>query len=80
MAQYSTRTTVRARGWSDALIKNVLGEPDLRTELEHSWGKSPTSLFAIARVCNTERTEHVRTQTENLRSCASRGRRRTQSA
>ena len=66
MAQYWTRTTVRARGWSDALIKDVLGEPDLRTDLEHSWGKSPASLFAIARVCDAERTEHVRTQTEKL--------------
>ena len=65
MAQFWTRKTIRGRGWSDALITEVLGEPDVYAQASTRW-KNPAGLFSITRVCDEERTPKVRERTQKL--------------
>ena len=52
--EFLTKTGVKKRGWSDAMIRDLLGEPDkTRHNFTHSGG-SPILLYALARVVAAE--------------------------
>ncbi|HEY9372041.1 hypothetical protein [Streptomyces sp.] len=54
---YTTLTGLRGRGWTDAMVRSLLGEPDVQGRSPRMWALAPVRLYLVARVKAVERTE-----------------------
>ena len=57
MAKHITQSQVLSRGWTTALIKTFLGEPDNTAPNPYHAHASPMQLYTQSRVESAERTE-----------------------
>ncbi|MGW7428622.1 hypothetical protein ACWGIN_03640 [Streptomyces sp. NPDC054861] len=58
---YVTLAGLRERGWTDAMVSRLLGEPDVQGRDPRRWSLAPVRLFLLARVQAVARTpEFVR--------------------
>ncbi|MFF0557715.1 hypothetical protein ACH4ZU_05100 [Streptomyces sp. NPDC020472] len=53
---YVTLTGVRRRGWTDAMVRDLLGTPDVQGRDPRRWSLAPVRLYLLARVEAVERT------------------------
>lgn len=53
---YVTVTGLRLRGWSDAMIGELLGQPDVQGRDPRRWSLAPVRLYLLARIEAVERT------------------------
>ncbi|QGV77821.1 hypothetical protein [Streptomyces ficellus] len=53
---YVTFTGLRERGWTDGMVRELLGEPDVQGRDPRRWSVAPVRLFLLARVEAVERT------------------------
>ncbi|MFF8836999.1 hypothetical protein [Streptomyces sp. NPDC015130] len=53
---YVTLTGVRRRGWTDAMIRDLLGSPDVQGRDPRRWSLAPVRLYLLVRVETVERT------------------------
>ncbi|MFF8289988.1 hypothetical protein ACF068_12260 [Streptomyces sp. NPDC016309] len=53
---YLTPTGLRQRGWTDAMVRQLLGEPDVQGRDPRRWSVAPVRLYLLARVEAVERT------------------------
>ncbi|WP_411111055.1 hypothetical protein [Streptomyces sp. c-19] len=53
---YVTFAGVRRRGWTDTMMRDLLGTPDLQGRDPRRWSLSPLRLYLLARVETVERT------------------------
>lgn len=53
--EWYTSTSLKERGWSDSMIKNILGEPDDYMENPHYKYAAAMKLWTVKRVQNAER-------------------------
>ncbi|MEV7277254.1 hypothetical protein [Streptomyces sp. NPDC093111] len=53
---YLTVTGLRLRGWSDAMIAELLGQADVQGRDPRRWSLTPVRLFLLARIEAVERT------------------------
>ncbi|MFE0700340.1 hypothetical protein [Streptomyces sp. NPDC058872] len=53
---YVTLTGVRRRGWTDAMVRELLGRPDFQGRDPRRWSPAPVCLYLLARVQTVERT------------------------
>lgn len=53
---YLTFTGLRRRGWTDAMVRQLLGEPDVQGRDPRRWSVAPVRLYLLARVEAVERT------------------------
>ncbi|MFF8381381.1 hypothetical protein ACF07V_35315 [Streptomyces sp. NPDC015661] len=59
---YVTLAGVRRRGWTDAMVRDLLGTPDVQGRDPRRWSLAPVRLYLLARVETVERTpEFTRT-------------------
>ncbi|WOX21236.1 hypothetical protein [Streptomyces solicathayae] len=54
---YTTVTGLRRRGWTDAMVRSLLGAPDVQGRSPRLWSLAPVLLYLVARVEAVERTE-----------------------
>ncbi|WP_406863854.1 hypothetical protein ABZO31_26845 [Streptomyces sp. HUAS MG47] len=54
---YTTLTGLRRRGWTDTMVRSLLGEPDVQGRSPRLWSLAPVRLYLLARVEAVERTE-----------------------
>ncbi|WP_418959885.1 hypothetical protein [Streptomyces tritici] len=54
---YTTLTGLRRRGWTDTMVRSLLGEPDVQGRSPRRWSLAPVRLYLLARVEAVERTE-----------------------
>lgn len=47
---------LRRRGWTDAMVRDLLGEPDVQGRDPRRWSVAPVRLYLLARVEAVERT------------------------
>ncbi|GGT51633.1 hypothetical protein GCM10014713_52010 [Streptomyces purpureus] len=47
---------LRGRGWTDAMVRDLLGEPDVLGRSPRRWSPAPVRLYLVARVQAVERT------------------------
>lgn len=47
---------LRERGWTDPMVRDLLGEPDVRGRDPRRWSVAPVLLYRLARVRAVERT------------------------
>ncbi|MGW0468987.1 hypothetical protein ACWDX6_27555 [Streptomyces sp. NPDC003027] len=55
-ATYVTLVGLRERGWTDAMVRDLLGEPDVQGRDPRRWSIAPVRLYLLARVEAVERT------------------------
>ncbi|MFD7322633.1 hypothetical protein ACFV9D_16320 [Streptomyces sp. NPDC059875] len=53
---YVTLAGLRARGWTDAMVRDLLGAPDVQGRDPRRWSIAPVRLYRVARVEAVERT------------------------
>ncbi|MCT4352147.1 hypothetical protein M5362_03225 [Streptomyces sp. Je 1-79] len=53
---YVTPAGLRARGWTDAMVRDLLGAPDVQGRDPRRWSIAPVRLYRVARVEAVERT------------------------
>ncbi|MGA4864631.1 hypothetical protein ACPB9J_18505 [Streptomyces lavendulocolor] len=53
---YVTVTGLRQRGWTDAMVRELLGAPDVQGRDPRRWSVAPVRLYRLARVEALERT------------------------
>ncbi|MEV8590823.1 hypothetical protein [Streptomyces sp. NPDC051180] len=53
---YVSFTGVRRRGWTDAMVRDLLGTPDVQGRDPRRWSLAPVRLYLLARVESVERT------------------------
>ncbi|MBT2443698.1 hypothetical protein J7E93_27100 [Streptomyces sp. ISL-36] len=53
---YVTLVGLRERGWTDAMVRDLLGEPDVQGRDPRRWSIAPVRLYLLARVDAVERT------------------------
>ncbi|WP_225802102.1 hypothetical protein [Streptomyces sp. NK15101] len=53
---YVTLAGVRRRGWTDAMVRELLGTPDVQGRDPRRWSLAPVRLYLLARVETVERT------------------------
>ncbi|GGT97211.1 hypothetical protein [Streptomyces lateritius] len=53
---YTTLGALRERGWTDAMVRDLLGEPDVQGRDPRRWSLAPVRLYLLARVEAVERT------------------------
>ncbi|MEU5218185.1 hypothetical protein AB0G79_18560 [Streptomyces sp. NPDC020807] len=53
---YVTLTGVRRRGWTDSMVRDLLGTPDVQGRDPRRWSLAPVRLYLLARVETVERT------------------------
>ncbi|MEX0167574.1 hypothetical protein [Streptomyces sp. LMG1-1-1.1] len=53
---YVTFAGVRRRGWTDAMVRDLLGTPDVQGRDPRRWSLTPVRLYLLARVETVERT------------------------
>ncbi|MFI1978971.1 hypothetical protein [Streptomyces wedmorensis] len=53
---YVTFAGVRRRGWTDAMVRDLLGTPDVQGRDPRRWSLAPVRLYLLARVETVERT------------------------
>ncbi|MFF0479242.1 hypothetical protein [Streptomyces sp. NPDC004284] len=53
---YVTLAGVRRRGWTDAMVRDLLGTPDVQGRDPRRWSLAPVRLYLLARVETVERT------------------------
>ncbi|MGW8767531.1 hypothetical protein ACWGN5_34120 [Streptomyces sp. NPDC055815] len=66
---YVTLAGVRRRGWTDAMVRDLLGTPDVQGRDPRRWSLAPVRLYLLARVETVERTPEF---TETAALCRSR--------
>ncbi|MEE1753831.1 hypothetical protein [Streptomyces sp. SP18CS02] len=54
---YVTHTGLRQRGWTDRMVRDLLGAPDVQGRSPRRWSVAPVRLYLLARVEAVERTE-----------------------
>ncbi|MEU7278575.1 hypothetical protein AB0A69_07265 [Streptomyces sp. NPDC045431] len=52
---YVTAAGLRQRGWTDAMVRELLGEPDVQGRDPRRWSVAPVPLYLLARVEAVER-------------------------
>ncbi|MFF9867636.1 hypothetical protein ACF1G0_19800 [Streptomyces sp. NPDC013953] len=52
---YVTHAGLRQRGWTDAMVRELLGEPDVQGRDPRRWTPAPVRLYLLARVEAVER-------------------------
>ncbi|GAA3377347.1 hypothetical protein GCM10020367_52680 [Streptomyces sannanensis] len=55
--KYVSLTGLRNRGWTDAMVRDLLGEPDLRHRSPHHRSAPPRRLYELVRVEKAELSE-----------------------
>ncbi|WP_405859061.1 hypothetical protein OG361_31960 [Streptomyces sp. NBC_00090] len=60
---YVTLTGVRRRGWTDSMVRDLLGVPDVQGRDPRRWSLTPVRLYLLARVETVERTAEFTTAT-----------------
>ncbi|MFF9012443.1 hypothetical protein ACF09C_05655 [Streptomyces sp. NPDC014870] len=55
-ATFVTLTGLRERGWTDPMVRDLLGEPDIQGRDPRRWSLAPVRLYRLARVEAVERT------------------------
>ncbi|MFF8828179.1 hypothetical protein [Streptomyces sp. NPDC015131] len=53
---YLSFAGLRQRGWTDAMVRQLLGEPDVQGRDPRRWSVAPVRLYLLARVEAVERT------------------------
>ncbi|MFJ8586597.1 hypothetical protein ACIRD2_18360 [Streptomyces sp. NPDC093595] len=53
---YVTHGGLRQRGWTDVMVRELLGEPDVQGRDPRRWTPAPVRLYLLARVEAVERT------------------------
>ncbi|MEV7568627.1 hypothetical protein [Streptomyces tanashiensis] len=53
---YVSLAGVRGRGWTDAMVRDLLGTPDVQGRDPRRWSLAPVRLYLLARVETVERT------------------------
>ncbi|MFD0150655.1 hypothetical protein ACWGQ4_34135 [Streptomyces sp. NPDC055721] len=53
---YVTLTGVRRRGWTDSMVRDLLGSPDVQGRDPRRWSLTPVRLYLLVRVETVERT------------------------
>ncbi|WP_329620472.1 hypothetical protein OG357_07895 [Streptomyces sp. NBC_01255] len=53
---YVTLTGVRRRGWTDSMVRDLLGSPDVQGRDPRRWSLAPVRLYLLVRVETVERT------------------------
>ncbi|WP_432060106.1 hypothetical protein [Streptomyces sp. S1] len=53
---YVSLAGVRRRGWTDAMVRDLLGTPDVQGRDPRRWSLAPVRLYLLARVETVERT------------------------
>ncbi|KQX56983.1 MULTISPECIES: hypothetical protein [unclassified Streptomyces] len=53
---YVTFAGVRGRGWTDTMVRDLLGTPDVQGRDPRRWSLAPVRLYLLARVQTVERT------------------------
>ncbi|MER7111731.1 hypothetical protein [Streptomyces sp. NPDC000229] len=53
---FLTLDRLRQRGWTDAMVRDLLGEPDVQGRDPRRWSVAPVRLYLLARVEAVERT------------------------
>ncbi|MGW2013697.1 hypothetical protein [Streptomyces sp. NPDC001927] len=53
---FVTLTGLRERGWTDPMVRDLLGEPDIQGRDPRRWSIAPVRLYRLARVEAVERT------------------------
>ncbi|MEV4939244.1 hypothetical protein [Streptomyces zaomyceticus] len=53
---YVTLAGVRRRGWTDTMVRDLLGTPDIQGRDPRRWSLAPLRLYLLARVETVERT------------------------
>ncbi|MFE1902233.1 hypothetical protein ACFW96_00990 [Streptomyces gardneri] len=53
---YVTLTGVRGRGWTDSMVRDLLGSPDVQGRDPRRWSLAPVRLYLLVRVETVERT------------------------
>ncbi|MGW0121992.1 hypothetical protein [Streptomyces sp. NPDC003327] len=75
---YVSHAGVRRRGWTDALVRELLGTPDVQGRDPRRWSLAPVRLYLLARVEALERTpEFAATAAGSAAATASAARRRS---
>lgn len=68
---YVTHAGVRRRGWTDTMVRDLLGTPDVQGRDPRRWSLTPLRLYLLARVETVERTpEFADTSASPARSAA----------
>ncbi|MFF3608724.1 hypothetical protein [Streptomyces sp. NPDC002463] len=62
---YVSLAGVRGRGWTDAMVRDLLGTPDVQGRDPRRWSLAPVRLYLLARVETVERTPEF-TETASL--------------
>ena len=66
---------LRARGWTEAMIRDLLGEPDLHADNPHYSSAAPMRLWRLQRAEAVEATQEFAQRRERAeRQCAAAGR------
>ncbi|MEU9981057.1 hypothetical protein [Streptomyces sp. NPDC050856] len=52
---YVTHAGLRERGWTDAMVRELLGDPDVQGRNPRQWSVAPVRLYLLARVEAVER-------------------------
>lgn len=66
---YVSLAGVRRRGWTDAMVRDLLGTPDVQGRDPRRWSLAPVRLYLLARVETVERTPEF---TETAALCRAR--------
>ncbi|MEU7070233.1 hypothetical protein AB0B30_18220 [Streptomyces narbonensis] len=53
---YVTLAGVRRRGWTDSMVRDLLGSPDVQGRDPRRWSLAPVRLYLLVRVETVERT------------------------
>ncbi|MET9675112.1 hypothetical protein ABZY68_18740, partial [Streptomyces sp. NPDC006482] len=53
---YVTLAGVRRRGWTDSMVRDLLGSPDVQGRDPRRWSLAPVRLYLLARIETVERT------------------------
>jgi hypothetical protein len=61
---YADLDALRARGWTDRLVKRFLGRPDWHAPVNHWANSTGKYLYDLARVQSIERTDEFRAEFE----------------
>ncbi|MFJ7958886.1 hypothetical protein ACIQ62_21625 [Streptomyces sp. NPDC096319] len=67
---YVALAGMRRRGWTDAMVRDLLGTPDVQGRDPRRWSLAPMRLYLLARVETLERTPEF---TEAAALCRTRG-------
>ncbi|MFF9852234.1 hypothetical protein [Streptomyces litmocidini] len=68
---YVSLAGVRLRGWTDAMVRDLLGTPDVQGRDPRRWSLAPVRLYLLARVEAVERTPEFAETAARCRARAS---------